>query len=52
VLVGVLKEQSGSIYVGLAVVACLLLIGMITLLWLVPAKRLESFAIPAVQEIS
>ncbi|RKR36069.1 MFS transporter [Paraburkholderia sp. BL17N1] len=42
-LVGILKEQTGSIYVGLAVVAGLLLIGMIALLWFVPQEQ------PAVQ---
>jgi D-galactonate transporter len=38
-LIGMLKTQTGSVYAGFAVVAVLLIAGMIALLWAVPAPQ-------------
>jgi D-galactonate transporter len=50
-LVGLLKAQTGSIYVGLAMIAVLLAIGMIALLWTVPAARPASRPVPDASRI-
>jgi D-galactonate transporter len=41
-IVGTLKEVTGSLYSGLAVVACVMIIGMITLLCALPSARREA----------
>jgi MFS-type transporter involved in bile tolerance (Atg22 family) len=41
-LVGMLKAETGSVYAGFAVIAALLIVGMVALLWAVPAPHRDA----------
>jgi nitrate/nitrite transporter NarK len=44
-LVGMLKAETGSVYAGFAVIATLLIVGMVALLWAVPAPRRDTMGV-------